>query len=233
MNILYTKDESFELRPWGGRMCFLGTEDSVGSKLLGVTAVLRMGQKLTHSTHVHDDGDEIILVLKGSGRQLFLGEDGSEITYDLHPGDLLYIGKNRTHRTDNLSETDDLELFIANYFYSGPAADPNVKGLIPAGSVAEEQTPWGQCAKIIVPETSGIDTCTGELVTLQPGKALERTVTAAEEFAFCVCGTSQVCAGGETCTLPAYGQAFFFQGESYRFENQSEQPVKLFFMRAV
>ena len=29
------------------------------------------------------------------------------------------------------------------------------------------------------------------------------------------------------------GQAFFFQGESYRFENQSEQPVKLFFMRAV
>lgn len=232
MKILYTTDDAFELRPWGGRMCFLGTEDSAGSKLLGVTAVLRMGQKLTHSIHVHDDCDEVILVLNGSGRQIFQGEDGSQVTYDLHPGDLLYIGKNRVHRTDNLSETGDLELFIVNYFYNGPAADPSVKGLIPAGSVAEEQTSWGQCARVIVPETSGSDTCTGELVTLQPGKVFEHTVTSAEEFAFCVSGTALVRQGDEAHTLPTYGQAFFFQAESCRFENQSHEPVKLFFMHA-
>ena len=114
MKVFYTEDQKFEVRPWGGRMCFLATEDSAQSKLLGVTAVLRMGQGLTHSTHTHDDCDEIILVLNGEGSQLFQEEDGTEIRYDLHPDDLLYIAKNRVHRTDNLSKTDDLELFIIN-----------------------------------------------------------------------------------------------------------------------
>ena len=71
MKVFYTEDQKFEVRPWGGRMCFLATEDSAQSKLLGVTAVLRMGQGLTHSTHTHDDCDEIILVLNGEGSQLF------------------------------------------------------------------------------------------------------------------------------------------------------------------
>ena len=97
---------------------------------LGVTAVLRMGQGLTHSTHTHDDCDEIILVLNGEGSQLFQEEDGTEIRYDLHPDDLLYIAKNRVHRTDNLSKTDDLELFIINYFYGGQS-DVHVKGFLP------------------------------------------------------------------------------------------------------
>ena len=233
MKIFYTRDDAFELRPWGGRMCFLGTEASVGSKYLAVTAVLRMGQKLTHSTHMHDDCDEIIFVLKGMGRQLFQGNDGSETVYDLHPGDLLYIGKNRIHRTDNISETDALELFIVNYFYNGPAADPSVKGIVPAGSVKDDQQPWGQSAEVIVPATSGTDACTGELVTVQPGRTLQRTVSAAEEFAFCISGTVQVSPGGEECTLPEYGQAFSFRGEDYCFENRTQQPVKLFFMRAV
>ena len=81
MKVFYTEDQKFEVRPWGGRMCFLATEDSAQSKLLGVTAVLRMGQGLTHSTHTHDDCDEIILVLNGEGSQLFQEEDGTEIRY--------------------------------------------------------------------------------------------------------------------------------------------------------
>ena len=60
MKVFYTEDQKFEVRPWGGRMCFLATEESAQSKLLGVTAVLRMGQGLTHSTHTHDDCDELI-----------------------------------------------------------------------------------------------------------------------------------------------------------------------------
>ena len=44
MKVFYTEDQKFEVRPWGGRMCFLATEESAQSKLLGVTAVLRMGQ---------------------------------------------------------------------------------------------------------------------------------------------------------------------------------------------
>ena len=77
MKVFYTEDQKFEVRPWGGRMCFLATEESAQSKLLGVTAVLRMGQGLTHSTHTHDDCDEIILVLNGEGSQLFQEEDGT------------------------------------------------------------------------------------------------------------------------------------------------------------
>jgi len=234
MKVFYTSDDAFALRPWGGRMCFLGTEESAGGRLLGVTAVLRMGQKLTHSTHVHDDCDEIILVLSGTGRQIFQNADGGDIAYELHPGDVLYIGKNRVHRTDNLSQTGDLELFIANYFYPGRAADPGVKGLIPAGSVAEELLPCGSRARVITPETSGSAACAGELVTLLPGGTLEGTATAAEEFAFCVSGEAVASAGGgeEEKPLPRCAQAFFFRGERYRLENRSDRPATLFFLRA-
>ena len=131
------------------------------SKLLGVTAVLRMGQGLTHSTHTHDDCDEIILVLNGEGSQLFQEEDGTEIRYDLHPDDLLYIAKNRVHRTDNLSKTDDLELFIINYFCDGQS-DVHVKGFLP-GACSTTQN-------ILTPATCGSSTVNGESLTVAPGQ---------------------------------------------------------------
>ena len=32
MKVFYTEDQKFEVRPWGGRMCFLATEESAQSK---------------------------------------------------------------------------------------------------------------------------------------------------------------------------------------------------------
>ena len=127
MKVFYTEDQNLRCAPGAAECASSPREDSAQSKLLGVTAVSRMGQGLTHSTHTHDDCDEIILVLNGEGSQLFQEEDGTEIRYDLHPDDLLYIAKNRVHRTDNLSKTDDLELFIINYFCDGQS-DVHVKG---------------------------------------------------------------------------------------------------------
>ena len=225
MNVLYTKDDSFELRPWGGRMCFLGTEDSVKSKLFGVTAVLRMGQKLTHSIHTHDDCDEVIFVLGGEGRQLFQ-ENGEEIVYDLRPGDLLYIAKNRVHRTDNVSLTDDLELFIVNYFCEGQS-DAGVKGYIAAGESPARETAFGKSSAIVTEETCGNKTCTIELITLEPGKKIENSVACSEEFIFCLAGEAVISDGHEVVSLSKHAQAFFFKGETYSINNTTNEPVQL------
>lgn len=231
MQVFFTKDESFVLRPWGGRMCYLAKEASASSKLFGETAVLRMGQKLTHSIHTHEDCDEVIFVLGGEGRQLFQEADG-DVTYDLCPGDLLYIAKNRVHRTDNVSLTDDLELFIINYFWEGQS-DPSVKGYIAAGEIAEQETAFGKSAAVGTEETCGNKNCTIELITLEPGKNLENQVTCGEAFVFCISGEAVVCSGEEKVVLDKYAQAFFFKGDAYTVENCSDKPVKLFYASAL
>ena len=219
MKVFYTEDQKFEVRPWGGRMCFLATEDSAQSKLLGVTAVLRMGQGLTHSTHPHDDCDELIRVLNGEGSQLFQEEDGTEIRYDLHPDDLLYIAKNRVHRTDNLSKTDDLELFIINYFCDGQS-DVHVKGFLP-GACSTTQN-------ILTPATCGSSTVNGESLTVAPGQTVQIPMTRKEGFVFAISGEGKV--NGEV--LPTHALAFFTKGEACSVENMSDATLRLFCMQA-
>ena len=178
-----------------------------------------MGQGLTHSTHTHDDCDEIILVLNGEGSQLFQEEDGTEIRYDLHPVDLLYIAKNRVHRTDNLSKTDDLELFIINYFCDGQS-DVHVKGFLP-GACSTTQN-------ILTPATCGSSTVNGESLTVAPGQTVQIPMTRKEGFVFAISGEGKV--NGEV--LPTHALAFFTKGEACSVENMSDATLRLFCMQA-
>lgn len=219
MKLFYTEDRNFEVRPWGGRMCFLATEESAESKLLGVTAVLRMGRGLTHETHSHSDCDEIILVLNGEGSQLFCENDGAETRYDLHPGDLLYIAKNRVHRTDNLSKSNDLELFIVNYFCDGQS-DVHVRGFFPGACNAPHQ--------ILTPETSGNSTVSAESLVVEPGQSVQLPMQRKEGFVFAISGEGRV--NGEP--FPAHALAFFSKGEACSVVNSSAAPMNLFCMQA-
>ena len=59
MQYLFSQAEDrFQLRDWGGYLCFLATADSADARKFGVTAIVRMDQ-LIHDPHVHDDSDEI------------------------------------------------------------------------------------------------------------------------------------------------------------------------------
>ena len=63
MQYLFSQAEDrFQLRDWGGYLCFLATADSADARKFGVTAIVRMDQ-LIHDPHVHDDSDEIFYVL--------------------------------------------------------------------------------------------------------------------------------------------------------------------------
>lgn len=230
MKVFLTTDEGFEVRPWGGRMCFLATEESAGSKLFGVTATLRMGQNLTHERHVHEELDEIILVLKGNGRQYFI-DDKEEKAYDLNPGDLLYIVRNRWHKTDNASREEDLELFIINYF-TEKQSDMTVPGYVPAGSGKTEEKEYGSARKVITAEVAGNEEVTAEFITIEPGKSYTAKVAATEEFTYVISGEAEIISGEEKIKLPVSSQAYFESGESYTILNNSAEPVNVFCMRA-
>ena len=76
MQYLFSQAEDrFQLREWGGYLCFLATADSAAARKFGVTAIVRMDQ-LIHDPHVHDDSDEIFYVLRGHGKQLLRNPDG-------------------------------------------------------------------------------------------------------------------------------------------------------------
>lgn len=227
-HIFCTKDENFVLRDWGGYLCFLGTEDSVASKAFGVTAIVRM-DRLIHDPHVHDDSDEIFYVLSGQGRQLLRSADGQDQVYDICPGDTVYLTKNRWHGTSNFSSEEQLDMLLINYFYQGQS-NPNITGVIPAGSVAPITTPYGSCAAVITDKTCGVAGIVGEVLTLLPGRTLEGTVDGDEAFVFSVSSDLLIRINGSSQveSLPRRAQAFFFQGESYRIENPTSQPAQLF-----
>lgn len=227
-HIFCSSDEGFVLRDWGGYLCFLGTEQTVESKAFRVTAIVRMGH-LIHDPHVHDDSDEMFYVLSGQGRQLLRGADGQDQVYDIRPGDAVYLTKNRWHGTSNFSSEEQLDMLLINYYYDGQS-DPNIKGVIPAGSVAPAETPYGSCAAVITSETCGVSGIVGEVLTLLPGKVLEGTVDGDEAFVFSVSQDLQIHINGSSQAeaLPRRAQAFFSHGESYRIENTASQPAQLF-----
>ena len=93
MQYLFSQAEDrFQLRDWGGYLCFLATADSADARKFGVTAIVRMDQ-LIHDPHVHDDSDEIFYVLRGHGKQLLRNPDGTDTVYDIAPGDTVYLTK--------------------------------------------------------------------------------------------------------------------------------------------
>ena len=156
MQYLFSQAEDrFQLRDWGGYLCFLATADSAAARKFGVTAIVRM-DKLIHDPHVHDDSDEIFYVLRGHGKQLLRNPDGTDTVYDIAPGDTVYLTKNRWHGTSNFSDSEQLDMLLINYFYDGQS-DPDIRGVVPAGSVPCEQTAFGSRERVLTPERCGTE----------------------------------------------------------------------------
>ena len=231
-HIFYGKDDSFVLRDWGGYLCFLGDENSVGSKAFGVTAIVRMDQ-LIHDPHVHDDSDEMFYVLSGQGKQLLRNADGTDTVYDILPGDTVFLTKNRWHGTSNFSADEQLDMLLINYFYEGQS-DPEIQGVVKAGTVPAEITDYGSRSAVITEQNCGTKSVKGYVVTLMPGKALEGKVSGCEEFYFNTSDEVLIRINGEENVqkLPNRGQVFFFKGETYEFQNITDEPVTLFHLCA-
>ena len=230
-HLYYAGEDRYQLRDWGGYLCFLATDAIAGVKHFSVTAVVRMN-RLIHDPHVHDDSDEIFYVLKGRGRQLLRNADGTDTVYDIAPGDTVYLTKNRWHGTSNFSPEEQLDMLLINYVYDGQSS-PNIKGVVPADSVNPEKTPYGSRAQVISPQPSEGKNLIGEVLTILPGKQLSGTVDDSEEFFFNVSGAAQIAINGDAAQpFPVRTQAFFLRGDSFRIENASREPVRLFCLRA-
>ena len=173
MQYLFSQAEDrFQLREWGGYLCFLATADSAAARKFGVTAIVRMDQ-LIHDPHVHDDSDEIFYVLRGHGKQLLRNPDGTDTVYDIAPGDTVYLTKNRWHGTSNFSDSEQLDMLLINYFYDGQS-NPAIRGVVPADSVPCEQAVFGSREWVLTPERCGTENVRGEVLTILPGKTCRR-----------------------------------------------------------
>lgn len=232
-HFIETKEDRFQVRPWGGQMCFLGLPETVNCKKLAETAVLRMQHGQCHEGHSHDTSDEILCVLRGKGLQTFWDADGNETSYEINPGDLLYIAKNRVHRTENLSETEDLELFITQYFLD-TQSDVTRKGFIAANSVPTLSEAYGTCTNIIREDTCGNRSISGDFLSINPGACFEADVKD-EEFLFVISGSVLVSYTGSSEATPinAYTLGFFHGEEHYIVQNRADVLARLYRVRLI
>lgn len=231
-HIFQMKEEDFQLRDWGGYLCFLGDEKSVGSQYFKVTAVVRM-DKLIHEPHVHDDSDEIFYVLRGQGKQLLRNEDGSDTVYDIKPGDTVFLTKNRWHGTSNYEHTRQLDMLLINYFYDGQS-DKKIEGVVLRGSVIPVKTDYGRYEPVITPKLCGTQTVCGEVLTILPGRRLKQSVEAKEELVYNITDSVMLEIENEgEVVFSKDSEAFFFKGENYCLRNRNSEPVRLFRLRAL
>lgn len=226
-HIFKTKEENFELRPWGGRMCFLSTEERTGCNKIIISAVLHMEHGLCHDGHVHDDMDEILFVLDGIGRHIFWDDDGNEKSYEIHPDDVLYIAKNRKHCTQNCSAEKELELFIINYI-APVQSDLKVSGMIPVDSIPWKDRGYVSTADVIQEKTCGNNSIAGGFLTLQPDSHISFDEIKDEELVFVLDGDAEISYNGSE-GRQAFEKAslgFFKCGDNYSLYNGSNAPVR-------
>lgn len=96
---------------WHGmRLRWLIHENSVGSRN-GVLGHTVFPPGASHEAHIHENAEEYIIITKGRGSQL-VGKQ----TFDVRPGDVVYVPKKTIHATRNASKKSDLVLF---FMYAG------------------------------------------------------------------------------------------------------------------
>ncbi|MBQ9321293.1 MAG: cupin domain-containing protein [Eubacterium sp.] len=232
--IFETKAENYVLRDWGGEMCFLATDETAGAEKIFVTAVLRMRPALDHDAHFHDDGDEMLVVLDGEGSQSFWDDPEDpkkESRYPVRPGDVMYIIKNRIHRTDNASNTKPLYLFIMNYNIEGQSAFTH-RGIVFSEETKEQETDFGTVRQIFNKTVCGNDLTEGEFLTVLPGKEYSAAPAEKEDVIFNISGSCSI-TSEETgaCDFNTRTLGFFHAGESYTLKNTGETPARFWHVR--
>jgi mannose-6-phosphate isomerase-like protein (cupin superfamily) len=83
------------------------------------------GQSSKHDLHTHPNAEEIIHIIRGTGR----GLSGTE-WFDLKPGDVLYVPKGEDHIVENTSDVEPLEVI----FVYAPATNLSEAGYHHKGS---------------------------------------------------------------------------------------------------
>ena len=83
------------------------------------------GQSSKHDLHTHPNAEEIIHIIRGTGR----GLSGTE-WFDLKPGDVLYVPKGEDHIVENTSDVEPLEVI----FVYAPATNLSEAGYYHKGS---------------------------------------------------------------------------------------------------
>lgn len=88
--------------PWGGEIHWLTFPAITGNPYL-TCGILKIFPGQGHEPHVHEDSEEIILVLEGTGEHHYILEDGTARVFQVGPGDVLWMDRGQLHSTGNKS----------------------------------------------------------------------------------------------------------------------------------
>jgi quercetin dioxygenase-like cupin family protein len=126
-------DREATVLSWGVAKWLVTAEHDRSAMSLGEVVVL---PGKSHEWHVHDDSDEVVYVLAGSG-QFTVGE-GNRLT--IGPGDAIHIPAGVGHDSHNTGWTP-LHLLVM-YSPGGPEGVPPVTAheIIPAGEIVPMTT---------------------------------------------------------------------------------------------
>ena len=75
------------------------------------SGILKIYPGQGHEPHIHWDSEEIILILEGSGIHRYILEDGTEKSFEVKPGDVLWMNRGQLHSTGNYSN-ELLKVFV-------------------------------------------------------------------------------------------------------------------------
>lgn len=229
----HAAEDAFVLRPWGGYMCYFIKKGITGTGDIIESAVIKLPCGLHHEKEAHDF-DELLCVLSGEGHLLVEDPEGKEHDYELEKGDIIYLPKNVTHDTCNVSDTIPLVFFEMNYQVE-KQSDRSIRCLIKKGEEETTEKDFGSIVQAINPRTAGNDTIKGDRIVLKPGCSYEFENAAGKEcFVFVEEGeVSAANRAGEATDLAGYALAFF-KGEEYCcIKNNSQKEANLFRMYTV
>ena len=112
--VVSQETEPMRVTAWGGHIWWLTYPAVTGSKNL-TTAIIDIFPGQGHPDHIHSGTEEILFVLEGSGEHKYYCQDGTVKTYQVKPGDLMFMKEGQHHSTIN--NTDSVLKEHAIYTY--------------------------------------------------------------------------------------------------------------------
>ena len=101
-NVVSEKNVPMRHTPWGGEIHWL-TFPAVTDSTYLTSGILKIYPGQGHEPHIHQDSEEIILILEGTGIHRYILEDGAEKAFEVNPGDVLWMDRGQLHSTGNYS----------------------------------------------------------------------------------------------------------------------------------
>ena len=102
--IVSKETEPMHVAPWGGHIWWLTYPAVTGAENL-TTGIIDIFPGQGHPEHWHDGTEEILFVLEGTGEHKYFCADGTVKTYQVKPGDLMFMKDGQHHSTMNHSDS--------------------------------------------------------------------------------------------------------------------------------